>query len=371
MRIKKIELFIFMALGIVGATSAATISWSADTAAVEGDKGNTLSAGLFNTEGTFVMAENVGGSAITFDGIDFAEGTITFDGGVYSKFHSKTTAPLSSRGTYGTSTSNTVSLTGLTSGQEYRIQALIYDGRGRFAGRTVEFDGINQGQYANGTSNVTWGPGMLVTGIFTADATTQDFTIEAFGGENSVGGQLNAITLYATNSTNPPPPVWDNPIVVAVGFVGRPYSDTLNGKATDPNGNPITFSLATSTPDWLSVSPDGSITNIRELEADDIGTNDFYVVADGGASGSSTSLLQIVIEMPITVMISNPISNGSEIEISWQGLLGKTYSVETNGNLIQTRGWSSLVNNLPGTGELITFTNTISNDQTFYRVIAK
>jgi len=192
----KVNIVAIAILGMIGTTNAAIISWSADTAAVEGNDGDTLSAGLFNTEGTFVMAENVGGSAITFDGINFAAGTITFRG-VYSKFHSQTAAPLSSRGTYGSNTPNTVSLTGLTSSQEYRIQALVYDGRGKFAGRTVEFDGINQGQYANGTNNVTWGPGMLVTGIFTADATTQDFTIEAFGGGNSKGGQLNALTVYA------------------------------------------------------------------------------------------------------------------------------------------------------------------------------
>jgi hypothetical protein len=93
----------------------------------------------------------------------------------------------------------------LTSGHTYRIQALVFDGRGDagIPGRTVQFDGVDQGQYANGVDGVTWGDGLLVTGTFTADAATQDFTNEGFQGANSTGAQLNALLVHTTAVPEP------------------------------------------------------------------------------------------------------------------------------------------------------------------------
>lgn len=197
MNTKKLGMAMVATLSLVGVVSAATIGWSAASALTEGDAKNTLSAGLFDASGTLVLADNVGGSATIHDGINFADGSIAFTGEA-SVFHAKT--ELSKTGTYSASnTVGTVNLSDLTIGQAYRIQALVYDGRADVGipGRTVAFDGINQGQYANGVYNVTWGDGLLVTGIFTANAATQDFTIEAFLGADSKGGQLNALTLHA------------------------------------------------------------------------------------------------------------------------------------------------------------------------------
>lgn len=210
MKVTKLAVAMVAALGISGAASAATITWSSGAAAVENGWGQDLSAGLFDSSGTLVSAENVGGSAYTFDGISFAAGSTVFaGGGTYDGFAEHVSSgwesALTSTGTWGPGGSaSTVSLTGLTNLQEYRIQALVYDGRGdaTITGRTVSFDGADQGQYANGVSGSTWGDGLLVTGTFFADATTtQDFTIDAFyddGASNvSKGAQLNALTLYA------------------------------------------------------------------------------------------------------------------------------------------------------------------------------
>lgn len=178
--------------------NAATIAWTASSAPVEGGFGQTLSTGLFDTTGTEILAENVGGAAGSFDGINWDAGTVTFAGGTADLFHD--TQFLSDQATYGNTGSDTVSLTGLTIGNTYRIQALVYDGRGAagIPGRTVSFDGVNQGQYANGVNGVTWGDGLLVTGTFVADAVNQDFTIEAFEGATSRGGQLNALLVHET-----------------------------------------------------------------------------------------------------------------------------------------------------------------------------
>ncbi|QQL45504.1 PEP-CTERM sorting domain-containing protein [Sulfuriroseicoccus oceanibius] len=190
------------------AANAATIQWGSEIAPTSGNFGELLNEGLFDTSGTLVSAENLGGSETTFDGITFAAGNTTFTtGGTFDGFHQNGQL-LSEHGIYGGGgAADTVSLDGLIIGKTYRIQALVYDGRGAgdIPGRTVEFDGINQGQYSYGISGVTWGNGLLVTGVFTADSTTQDFTIEAFAGSNSKGGQLNALTVFETAQAIPEP----------------------------------------------------------------------------------------------------------------------------------------------------------------------
>lgn len=195
-------------LGVVAA-NAAVVSWSSATFTTSGGFGETLDTGQFDTTGISQhLAQNIGGNGLSFDGITWAAGTGTFDGDA-AVFHENTPPAntlLAREGSWGNGGSaGTVSLTGLTDGHTYRIQALVYDGRGTatITGRTVEFDGIDQGTYANGVTGVTWGDGLLVTGTFTAIGTTQDFTIEAFDGTTSKGAQLNALTVYTTAVPEP------------------------------------------------------------------------------------------------------------------------------------------------------------------------
>jgi hypothetical protein len=193
----KYSLAIASALAAMGTAHAATISWSNQPYTVNGGSGQNLDTGIFQTDGTLLLADNTGSTNnITFNGIAFTAGTINF-GNNYGGFHASTTPEQpSTTGTWAYGI-GTVSLTGLTAGNSYRVQALIYDGRGGQNGRTVEFDGIDQGVYAHGIANTTWGDGMLVTGTFVADAATQDFTIEVFETDGTgVGGQLNALLVH-------------------------------------------------------------------------------------------------------------------------------------------------------------------------------
>jgi hypothetical protein len=190
------SLAIASALAAMGTAHAATISWSNQLYTVNGASGQNLDTGIFQKDGTLILADNTGGSALSFDGIAFAAGSIGF-GNSYNGFHDNTTSPLSATGTWSyTRHPETVSLTGLTSGNHYRVQALVYEGRKAYNGRYVKFDGIDQGVFAHGTDN-TWGDGLLVTGTFVADAATQNFTIEYFEANgNSAGGQLNALLVH-------------------------------------------------------------------------------------------------------------------------------------------------------------------------------
>lgn len=194
----------FIALfGAAAASSAAVITWESKPYAVSGNFGQFINTGVIDKTGTLIYAENAGGSPTTLDGIAFSGASITFAGGSWYGGFFDPVSPLAAsgawggNGTVGTVTFGTGSLPALISGQAYRVQLLIFDGRGDQTGRTIKVDNSDMGQYANGVSGVTWGPGLLVTGTFTADATAQAFTLETFAGVTPGGPQLNGLILQA------------------------------------------------------------------------------------------------------------------------------------------------------------------------------
>lgn len=191
-------------MALAASSHAATIVWTGSTFFTDNTSPFNMATGQFATTGTQILAENSGGGSVTFDGITFAAPTIGFDAS-FGDYHQGTPVTLASTGTYMNATvAGTVSLTGLTSGYTYRIQALVYDGRSLYAGKTVEFDSTNLGVYSNGVLNVKWGDGLLATGTFVADAASQNFTIQTFNVDTTAsGGQLNAITLYQTAIPEP------------------------------------------------------------------------------------------------------------------------------------------------------------------------
>jgi hypothetical protein len=210
MKSKTTSLATLAAFTLAGAAHAATISWSSSAFLTNNTSPWGMVTGQFNTTGTQILAENSGGGAVSFDGINFTPPTVGVFDDPFDGFHSGVPVTLASTGTYKNANAvGTVNLTGLTSGYTYRIQALLVDGRPTdgvqtITGRTAWFDGINQGVYANGISGVTWGNGILATGTFVADATTQSFTINTKSPSgNNTGGQLNALTLYQTAVPEP------------------------------------------------------------------------------------------------------------------------------------------------------------------------
>lgn len=188
-------------LAAISASQAATITWSAKPYTTNGPLDGLLDTGVFDQTGTFVYAENVGGSAEVFDGISFSGDSSLFSGDNFGSFHEQFgNSTLLTTGRYGGPATVTIGTTtgALVIGQTYRIELVFADGRSDQAGRTISVDGIDQGVYANGVSGVSWGDGLIVTGTFVADATTQEFFLENFAPNgNSEGSQLNVLTLYA------------------------------------------------------------------------------------------------------------------------------------------------------------------------------
>ena len=193
---KKNIIYTSLAVLSITASQAASIAWSSSAYLHSPSPlKNNMGTGQFATTGTQWVAENSGGAATLFDGINFDAGTQSL-GNVFSGFHlNVTTNPISSTGTYGASGPFTIGNGGsgadLVIGNTYRVQALFVDTRASQAGRTVSIDGTSLGQYSNGVLNVTYGDSILGTGTFVADATSQDFTISIDGSTH-----VNAVLVH-------------------------------------------------------------------------------------------------------------------------------------------------------------------------------
>ena len=99
---------------------ADVVVWSSTAYTVNGSFGQNLDTGIFDQSGTLILANNTGGDALTFDGINFAAGTNVFSG-TYGGFHESggsQNTDLARFGTHGTSGPDMVALSGLTIGMD-------------------------------------------------------------------------------------------------------------------------------------------------------------------------------------------------------------------------------------------------------------
>lgn len=206
---------------IAGTVSAATITWG-PTAVPLTEAGTEVS-----TSGTLVQALNFGRGVssdfnTTINGVLFTG--LANENAATTVFSNPTSAPFSADstnvggnysglGTYTTllnnwlfssnAALNTVTLSGLSSGQEYLVQLFMADSRTTQPTFATRFPVIDEGQ-ANAFTGPEYGTnsgvGFVINGTFTADATTQTFTINNHEGatpETPGGFQLNAYQIRA------------------------------------------------------------------------------------------------------------------------------------------------------------------------------
>lgn len=190
---------LLIAIPLLGASAAlgASISWTSYLAEDNPIDGNIDEGeGYISTNGTLVVAENLGGNTITWDGVNFAAGTTTF-GSVYAAFYNNNAAnQLFDTGTYSGGTSN-LNLTSLSVGQTYLVELVFADARAAQEGRTVVVDSEAPTQFAYNGNDTFW-PARIYRGTFTADSEAQSIFIQTFNsGGSSAGSQLNAYQLRA------------------------------------------------------------------------------------------------------------------------------------------------------------------------------
>ncbi|MBN1517113.1 tandem-95 repeat protein [Candidatus Sumerlaeota bacterium] len=99
-------------------------------------------------------------------------------------------------------------------------------------------------------------------------------------------------TLASITPPNNAPVFTNDPITGASATEDVAYSDTLDGEATDVDGDTLTYSKV-SGPDWLSVASDGALSGTPGT--DDVGENSFIVQVDDGNGGTDTATLNITV----------------------------------------------------------------------------
>ncbi len=99
--------------------------------------------------------------------------------------------------------------------------------------------------------------------------------------------------IFAEPSASPLPPTFaSNPVVASNALQDVAYTETLTDYASDPNGDPMTFSV-TPTNTWLSVATSGVLSGTPLV--DDLGTNSWTVSVTDGISGTNSATLKIVV----------------------------------------------------------------------------
>ena len=107
--------------------------------------------------------------------------------------------------------------------------------------------------------------------------------------------------MYITSDGTPPPnqaPSFSSdPVVEANATEDSAYSASIADAASDPEGDPMTFSKV-SGPVWLSVAANGALSGTPG--AADVGLNSFTVQVDA-TGGSDTATLQITVDAAGTI----------------------------------------------------------------------
>ena len=158
--------------------------------------------------------------------------------------------------------------------------------------------------------------------------------------------------------SNRPPVFALNPFTEPAANAGQAYSATIATNASDPNGDPITFSK-TSGPAWLAVASNGTLSGLP-LSAN-VGTNSFIVrgADPGGLSSSATLLIEVIAPPPILAALS---MQGTNLLLSWTGGLA-TYQVQTTADFSGTN-WQALGGPIRANSLLLSPSNTAG----FYRI---
>lgn len=190
----------------------ATITWGAPTTiSTEADivnPGSLTYAYAFSNTATTIngvafagtnATASVGGGNITMTSL--TGNTTTNFGAAGTAYNAigTTYQNLIKGGSFGGSAASTVTLNNLTVGRKYAVQFWVNDSRVGSGGTATRKEtvatGVELAFYAGGTSaSAAGGVGQFVVGSFTADATTQAFTLTPSGGSSS-SAQINAIQV--------------------------------------------------------------------------------------------------------------------------------------------------------------------------------
>lgn len=135
----------------------------------------------------------------------------------------------------------------------------------------------------------------------------------------------------------------------APGLATVPYSSAIQGQATGPVGDPLSFARLTG-PGWLQVAADGGLSGTPLLA--DVGTNVFTISVSDTNGLSATATLQIMVTAPLILQI---VQAGQQLQLNWVG--GRPpYQVQTAASLMDGN-WFNLGSPVPGNSLMLNPTN--------------
>ncbi len=142
------------------------------------------------------------------------------------------------------------------------------------------------------------------------------------------GGSDSATVTVTVSPINDAPTFLQDPIDGGIAEAAKPYSGSLAGSATDPDGDGLTYSEI-SVPGWLNVASNGSLSGTPS-DADE-GPNSFTVqVSDGNLV--DTALLKIVVTVPPPIVDQLAIGQ----ILTWGSVSGSYTNTHTDDGNVQS-----------------------------------
>ncbi len=152
----------------------------------------------------------------------------------------------------------------------------------------------------SGPSWLTVAPGGVLGGTPTNDDVgANSFTVSVSDG---LAAPLQATLNISVSNVNDPPAFGSDPFSAADANQDTPYSGSIAGAASDPDGDGLTYAKVDG-PGWLSIASNGTLSGTPTF--DDLGANSFTVsVSDGSAPPVEGSLQITVLSPPPPVLAS-------------------------------------------------------------------
>jgi hypothetical protein len=210
-------------------------------------------------------------------------------------------------------------------------------------------------------------------GVLSGTPSNVDVGLNSWTVQVSDGADTDIATLEITVDpapANQPPAFSADPITKLNAMVNEGYSGSISGDASDPESDPMSFSVV-SGPAWLSIASDGALSGTPG--AGDIGQNSWTVQVDA-VGGSDTATLMITVDAAPAIPaaptgLSAAAISISQIDLSWTDNANN----ETGFRIERSKRNNSSFAEIATVGQDVTSYNdtTVSKKTTyFYRVRA-
>lgn len=340
-----------VALAFPMATCAAPITWAAATTIAGDTDVSTAGAAQYAYHWaagnqTVNGVTFIGTSSATAGGSDVSLSGFT---GYYSDF-TGTAAPFTNlsaayRATlagspYNAGAAVTVTLRQLAAGRQYQVQVWIEDARIYGQGRTASLastggNPVTLDYNSTDTANANGGVGQYSLGQFTADGTTQTFTITGLpGSPNGASTQLNALQVRDVS----PASVWINPNGGG-WFIGANWESSFVAQGANQIADFSTLTL----PDNATVTVDAPVS-IGYLRFDDHSpVKHAWTLSGSGPISLQATVGSPVITTDVPLTLAVPLAGAAGLAKSGAGTLTLTSANPYTGATLIDDGSLSLV----------------------------